>query len=117
MEGVILMDSALIDALKQEKEECEPCGYVIAAGMIINQLCSLTCPIENHNDNNCKETKEKCEELKNSFVSGELSLRELADKLNDTGEYLELFKSEGLDIDAKTNFEEFFNEEDKKGGD
>lgn len=109
------MDLELEDELKQGKEECEPCGYVIAAGMIINQLCS-TCSVENEGENDCKETEEKCEELKNSFVSGELSLRELADKLNDTGEYLELFESEGLDIDAKTNFEELFNEEDKKGG-
>ncbi|MFZ5986786.1 MAG: hypothetical protein ACOYWZ_06650 [Bacillota bacterium] len=64
------------------EERCLPCEISVAGGMLIKDHC-----------------KKDCKEIAEKFSEGEMSLKDLAKKLNVPNEELSLFSKQGIDLD------------------
>jgi len=71
---------------EKNKEQCEPCLILAAAGLIIGQYCS--------------PSKADCNELASKVEHGEITLRELGEMLEAEEEFLGVLVEEGVDLDA-----------------
>lgn len=67
-----------------EEEKCTPCEISVAAGMLINEFC-----------------KKDCSYVIDEFTKGDMSLRDLQQKLNIPEEAMEVFKIQGVPLETK----------------
>jgi len=67
-------------------KKCVPCEMAAAAGIIVTKYCKLD--------------EKKCDELRDAFIQGQYSLRELGKMLGADKEIMQLFEKD-IDLDAK----------------